>query len=235
MLFSTTKIVKHSMSVRFYSLFSANVVLTPENRDSCMKKFRDMLVKQGAKQVKRKAAVLIPIYVKGDEVSILYTLRATSLKTHRGQVSFPGGMADDSDESLQHTALRETEEELGIQHEDIELWGCGNPITRQDMTILPVVGCLKREMSLDNLALNTSEVEEVFTVTLQELCNPKLHGHTQFRGTYCAPIYFGGPHRIWGLTAVMTYMFLKALLPREAYKHQIKYIPDVQTILSKHL
>ncbi|GLV34618.1 uncharacterized protein CBL_09099 [Carabus blaptoides fortunei] len=231
MLVSTSTVVKHSMSVRFCSLYSANVVLTPDNRASCMRKFRDMLVKQDTAQVKRKAAVLIPIYVKAGKVSILYTLRATSLTKHRGQVSFPGGMADDSDESLQHTALRETEEELGIQQEDIELWGCGNPIVRQDTSVVPVVGCLRSDMSLDKLALNTREVEEVFTVSLQELCNPKLHRHTQFRGSYCAPTYLAGPHRIWGLTAVMTFMFLKALLPREAYKHKITYIPDVQ----KHL
>lgn len=63
------------------------------------------------------------------------------MKSHRGQVSFPGGMQDLNDKSLEKTALRETREELGLPEEDVVVWGCGNNIvTRGDTCVLPVIG-----------------------------------------------------------------------------------------------
>ncbi|KAJ8969082.1 hypothetical protein NQ317_016327 [Molorchus minor] len=145
----------------------------------------------------KKAAVLIPLCLVDDKVSLLYTLRAAHLKNHRGQVSFPGGMQDFEDKCLEDTALRETNEELGRIKEAIEI---------------------------DKLKINTREVEEVFTVPLEDLCNPSKIGYTQFRGTYSIPVFFGGQMRIWGLTAIITNMCLRSLLPHKAYSHPTPFL-----------
>lgn len=70
-----------------------------------------------------------------------------------------------------------------------------------------------------DLCLNPDEVAEAFTVPLAVLCDRQHFGHTQFRGGrkspgYSIPIYMGGAHRIWGITAVLTHLFLTALMPR---------------------
>ena len=101
----------------------------------------------------RKAAVLVPLCVVNGKVSLLYTLRAANLKTHRGQVSFPGGMQDVHDLTLASTALRETEEELGISQKDIEIWGPGSlVVTRHEMSVLPVAGLITCDVNAEELS-----------------------------------------------------------------------------------
>lgn len=171
----------------------------------------------------RNAAVLVPICLVDNEVSLVYTLRAADLKTHRGQVSFPGGMQDSGDSSLEQTALRETEEELGIQQAQIQIWGRGNPIiSGKSINITPVVGSINCSNILKDLHVNPAEVREVFSVPIQTLCNLELIRHTQFKGGYTIPVFTGGKRRIWGLTAILTHLFLKAFVPKEAYQYNIK-------------
>lgn len=223
-----------SIVKRLSSRYSAESLLISENRVNCVKKFQLMSIKQGKMETKRTAAVLIPLYVNGKTVSLLYTLRAAKLKKQGGQVSFPGGMKDPADQCAEDTALRETNEEMGISTKYIDVWGKGNPIIRQDMSITPVIGCIRPDFPLNKLKLNKSEVDDIFTVPIEKLCDPKLISHTQFRGTYSTPTYLAGPHRIWGLTAVMTFMFLKALLPANDYKHEVKYIPDIVQVIGRN-
>lgn len=233
MFFRPKLSVDSHKSVRFLNHFSPQVLFNGDTKKNCIKKLKSLLPKKTKKPVdlfetKRSAAVLIPLCIHNENVSLLYTLRAANLNTHRGQVSFPGGMRDQTDKSLEMTALRETYEELGIPPEEIEVWGSGNLIvTRQNMSILPVVGRLKSDLVMNNLVLNSSEVEEVFTVSIKDLCDSNYHAHTQFRNTYSTPVYLGGQHRIWGLTAIITHLFLKALLSEETYKHSVTYIPSV--------
>ena len=68
----------------------------------------------------KHAAVLIPLFFKEGEVHILFTKRTDKVETHKGQISFPGGMADETDDKLRETALRETWEEMGIESCDIQ-------------------------------------------------------------------------------------------------------------------
>lgn len=143
-------------------------------------------------------------------------------------------MLDTKDKSLEHAALRETHEELGISEENIEVLGSGNLIvTKTEMCVLPVVGRIKHDLDPTTLRVNHHEVDEVFAVSLEQLCNPKLLGYTQFRNTYSAPVFMGGSRRIWGLTAFITNAFLKCLLPIQAYNHKIRYVPSAKSSLLK--
>ncbi|XP_018320373.1 nucleoside diphosphate-linked moiety X motif 8 [Agrilus planipennis] len=237
-LFSKTGVATLHIFRRNVNLYAPEFIFSSDNVEKCMKKFRNMRpIRLQAQEPNRKAAVLIPICVVNGKVSLLYTLRAPHLKAHRGQVSYPGGMQDIKDKSLTETALRETEEELGIKQENIEIWGTGNVIvTRNDMVVLPVVGKIKGDLADSTLQINPHEVEEVFTVSLQDLCHPKHTAYTQFRSlyySYSMPVFLGGKRRIWGLTAVITNVFLRALLPLKAYNHKIHFNPPIKANGSK--
>lgn len=209
------------------SFYAPEYILNKENIKRTIAKFSSLKsIRTSPREPTKKAAVLIPLCIVDGKMSLLYTLRAANLKSHRGQVSFPGGMQDLTDSSLEETALRECHEELGVESADVEVWGCGNNIvTRADTSVTPIVGHISKELILDTLNINHSEVEEVFVVSVEDLCNPKSLGHTQFKGAYSTPVFTGGKRRIWGLTGVITHLFLKSLLPPKAYKHNIHYIP----------
>merc|ERR1719244_706683 len=180
-------------------------------------------------EVQKEASVLIPLVDLGGEPAILYTKRSIYLSSHRGQVSFPGGNKDPTDPNLVTTALRETEEELGIDRNNVDIWGQMPALAssmRGDYAATPVVGFVK-DFQLENRTLAENEVSEAFTVKLTTLCDPSLNGHTQFRVPgkpgYSLPVYHGAPHIIWGLTAIMTFQFLRALLPSKMYNHKIMF------------
>ena len=155
--------------------YSPEVLLSNENMQRTIAKFpTTQPIRLQPNEPARKAAVLVPLCVVNGKVSLLYTLRAANLKTHRGQVSFPGGMQDVHDLTLASTALRETEEELGISQKDIEIWGPGSlVVTRHEMSVLPVAGLITCDVNAEELPVNTDEVEEVFTVPIEVLCNKK--------------------------------------------------------------
>ncbi|CAH1116119.1 unnamed protein product [Phaedon cochleariae] len=223
-------ITKRCLGQRCFSFYTAENVFSEENMKRTMAKFASIKpVRIHTHQPAKKAAVLIPLCEVEEKVSLLYTLRASHLKSHRGQVSFPGGMQDVSDRSLEDTALRETKEELGIDPEQIEIWGSGNLIVTKGQTcVMPVIGRIKQDLRLEDLDINPMEVEEVFTIPLEDLCNPAYIGYTQFRNSWSLPVFMGGKRRIWGLTALMTNMCLSSLLPQKAYSHRIKHSQPVK-------
>lgn len=231
MFFISRVITQKSLGQRCSSLYSAENIFSDENIKRTIAKFTTMKpIRLHTRQPPKKAAVLIPLCEVDNKVSLLYTLRAAHLKSHRGQVSFPGGMQDVTDKSLEETALRETEEELGIGLDNIEIWGSGHFIvTRGETSVLPVMGRIKKQIVVEDLKINTSEVGEVFTVPLEDLCDPSKIGHTQFKGSYSVPVFLGGKRRIWGLTAMITNMCLRSLLPQKAYTHKITYIPPIKS------
>lgn len=226
MLLSSTNSIKHAMRKRGVTSFASNQILHAENAEKTMSKFRSSKpIRLRTVVPAKKAAVLIPICIVNEQVSLLYTLRASNLKAHRGQVSFPGGMQDMKDKNFEETALRETEEELGLDRKNVQIWGAGNLIvTGGDTCVMPVIGRIKGDLDLNDLHINPNEVEEVFIVPLQDLCNEKLMGYTQFKGAYSTPLFLGARRKIWGLTALMTHIFLRCLLPAKAYNHKIKFV-----------
>src|SRR6185437_10431599 len=130
------------------------------------------------------------------------------LTRHAGQVSFPGGRADDTDVSLVQTALRETHEETGIEPTFVTVAGFLDTYeTGSGYAILPVVGVLSEGFALRPGA---AEVERIFEVPLAFLLDAKNReqGHGQWQGhkrTYYTYHYAG--HRIWGATAAMVVNF----------------------------
>lgn len=90
---------------------------------------------------------------------------------------------------------------------------------------MPVIGSIKAFHEIP-LRPNKNEVEKVFTVELSRLVDQQLVRHTQFRSGrgYSTPVYIGGEERIWGMTAILTHLFLSALLPREVYNRKIPFI-----------
>lgn len=130
------------------------------------------------------------------------------------------------DASFVECALRETEEEIGLTRDNIEVWGEGQLFrTPNGPVIMPVIGFVDN-FKPDNLKLNPDEVEKVFTVPIKHLCSPQCKRHTQFRTNkgYSVPVFTCGEERIWGITAVITNLFLKSLVPPEIYKSDVKFL-----------
>lgn len=150
----------------------------------------------------KPAAVLLPITEHKGELSLLFTLRARHLKHHGGQVSFPGGKQEPEDRNLLATALRETEEEIGLTRDSIDVIGNlprFRTVSRYE--VLPFIGFIQQPM---HLKLDANEVELVFEVPLDFLLDQRNHYiHWVKRTNTQHPVYFMNWHGkvIWGATA----------------------------------
>lgn len=159
----------------------------------------------------RDAAVLIPL-VEREQWTVLLTKRTDHLNHHPGQVSFPGGRADTGDLSPLHTALRETEEEVGIASNLIDIAGIIEPyLTVTDFNVIPIVGFVD---STFKLSIDEFEVAEVFEVPLAILADPSLYVQKEIfwqgeNRQYWELMYNG--YQIWGATAAMLYAFANRL------------------------
>ncbi|XP_022199752.2 nucleoside diphosphate-linked moiety X motif 8 [Nilaparvata lugens] len=211
--------IHSSQIVRHKCTHTINVdeLLSDFNKQQCVERLQKLSVPNvTSKQPKIKAAVLVPLCIVDSQLSLLYTLRKSNLRKHRGQVSFPGGVQDKCDNHLIATALREAEEELNIPPNLVDVWGCGKPIIGTEFSVLPVLGFIGDVNKLD-IKPNPSEVELMFTLSLLHFCDSANCRYTRFRfknmGTYVMPVYLNRTCRIWGMTAAITHIMLSALLP----------------------
>jgi 8-oxo-dGTP pyrophosphatase MutT (NUDIX family) len=152
----------------------------------------------------RPAAVLVPIVLRDGGAELLLTVRNANLKSHPGQISFPGGRVDASDRDVGHTALREAEEELGIRPEHVQLLGSLTLFaTGTGYGVVPVVGLIPPDYPYQPAA---EEVAEVFHVPLSHVLDPRNHQacEREYQGERRRyfEIWFGD-YRIWGATAGM--------------------------------
>jgi 8-oxo-dGTP pyrophosphatase MutT (NUDIX family) len=150
------------------------------------------------------AAVLVPLVERGDGLRVLLTQRTAHLNAHAGQISFPGGRAEAHDTDPIATALRETEEEIGLRPEEIEIVGClDNYETGTGYIVVPVVGFVSPGFSLTIDEFEVAEVFEVPLAFLLERANRTVHERRvgDRRRRYYA--YDFETRFIWGATAGM--------------------------------
>lgn len=159
----------------------------------------------------REAAVLIPV-VGGSDPSVIFTVRTDTVRSHKGQISFPGGSKDRGDASLRHAALRETEEEIGLDPSTVEVLGELDtfPTFVSGYVVTPFVGWIADEPLLTP---NPSEVADVLEVPLEELREEiRLDPGFEHRGrTYPTEAWIWRDHIIWGVTARIVRQFLEVL------------------------
>ena len=117
---------------------------------------------------RRTSAVLIPVYKKDGEYHILFIKRTNTVKTHKGQISFPGGVRDKEDKTLQDTALRESVEEIGLRAEDVKVLGeLDDEIsTTSNFIVTPFVGLVPYPY---RFMLNKAEVDRLISVPIAAL------------------------------------------------------------------
>jgi 8-oxo-dGTP pyrophosphatase MutT (NUDIX family) len=150
------------------------------------------------------AAVLVPLVSRGREPSVLLTRRTAHLKAHAGQIAFPGGRRDPGDVDAVATALRETEEEVGIPPSRVRVIGrLARYVTRTGFAVTPVVGIVSPPIAPRP---EPGEVDEVFEVPLAFLVDRANHQrHSRdvagVRRSFYAMPY--GDYYIWGATAGM--------------------------------
>ncbi|MDO6459189.1 CoA pyrophosphatase [Granulosicoccaceae sp. 1_MG-2023] len=172
----------------------------------------------------RKAAVLAPLLKKQDQWHVLYIRRAEREgDRHSGQVAFPGGKVDPGDISLRHTALREANEEIGLESRDVDVIAeLPTYHTISNFTIYPVVGRIPWPV---DLTPEVCEVARIFTIPLDWLhdeanyylkthpLNPREPGRPHPASSRTAAVHYK-PYQgeiLWGATARMTLGLLKAL------------------------
>jgi len=158
-----------------------------------------------------QASVLIAIlnygkFIKSPEV--IYTQRSSHLSTHSGEVSFPGGKAEKDDSNLYGTALRESNEEMGLKSENVtELGKLDYLISRHKVEVNPFVASVDKPQTLEP----NEEIQDIFTVPLDFLLDPNNIERERIErqgNVWQVPTWNIKNQKIWGLTAMITVNFL---------------------------
>ncbi len=151
----------------------------------------------------REAAVLMPL-TRADNPEVILTLRSANLSTHGGEVAFPGGRRDPEDFDLVSTALRETQEEVGLEPNLVQVVGpLSDVMSRHGIKVTPYVGFIPEGVEYQ---ANAGEIESIFSVPLEFFANDPRHNthRIDYLGqTWYVPSYHFAGYKIWGLTAVM--------------------------------
>jgi 8-oxo-dGTP pyrophosphatase MutT (NUDIX family) len=158
----------------------------------------------------REAAVLMPVMKWENEYCFLLTLRTEEVQTHKGQISFPGGMREGT-EDLVKTALRETFEEVGIEEDRIEVLGRFHDyVSIHGFRVTPFAGFLHEPFSI---RAQVTEVAEVLKVPFSIFADPARLRIEKSPYPNESHVYFYsyGEHQIWGLTARIIKDFMDAL------------------------
>ena len=158
----------------------------------------------------KKAGVLILLKkdIGSNEFQILFTKRSSKLSTHSGEVSFPGGMWEEKDTSLFDTAMRESNEEIGLKKKNVmDLGRMNYLLSRHKVEVNPFVGYLESNQEF----IGNFEIDEIFDVPVSFLLNNNNILYKEFKRNdlrISMPSWVYNGNRIWGLTALITADFL---------------------------
>ncbi len=183
-----------------------------------VERLRELLLSQEAAAAMdapgtKDAAVLVPLYAAGDELVAVLTERRADLRRHAGEISFPGGRQDFPDEDLRVTALREAEEEIGLERGRVELAGALPPVGTfvTGYRIYPFVGLIPATTSW---TLQEAEVERLLELPLSELVRGYELKRLPRQGVPIrTPTYTVDGHVVWGATARIVQSLLRRLEP----------------------
>lgn len=182
---------------------------------------RDIKTYQYAQVPFRKAAVIIPIFFKNQEAHLLFTKRTDSVEHHKGQISFPGGMKDNSDKDLRETAIRETWEEMGIEGEDITILGrTDNFLTNTNFMVTPFVGHFPYPYPF---TVNEGEIASVLEVPIRDLINPTIFRIEKWKRNgilWDVHFYAYNGENIWGVTGFLLSNFLSIVFGLSRMKNK---------------
>ncbi|GGB89875.1 NUDIX hydrolase [Dyadobacter sediminis] len=161
----------------------------------------------------RKSAVLVLFYPHKDEIYFPLILRPAYDGVHSGQVAFPGGRYEPTDENLMRTALREAQEEIGLRLTDVKVLGILTElfIPASNFYVLPVIATMPYR---PDFYPDPREVEDIFEIKLEEISDVNIIGSSdiQIRGEQVhAPHYMVQGYKIWGATAMMISELLTVL------------------------
>ncbi len=180
-----------------------------------MEEVRGRLERRAARELPdetdlKRAAVLLPLFVREGNLWILLTRRTETVEHHRGQISFPGGAEEKDDRSLLETALRESEEEIGLKREDAIPLGALSPmVTVTDFYVEPFVAAIPQPYIFRP---QEAEIAEIIEAPLPALADPAILEKKPFPGRPDPVLFYHyGRHTIWGATARMLAELLEAL------------------------
>jgi 8-oxo-dGTP pyrophosphatase MutT (NUDIX family) len=158
----------------------------------------------------KRAAVLLPLFVRQGMLWILLTRRTETVEHHRGQISFPGGAEEPDDRSLFETALRESEEEIGLKRQDAIPLGSLSPMkTVTNFYVEPFVAAIPQPYVFRP---QETEIAEIIEAPLPALADPAILEVKPYQGRPEPVLFYHyGRHTIWGATARMLAELLEAL------------------------
>lgn len=165
----------------------------------------------------RKSAVMILLFHENEELKVVFIRRSLYVGIHSGQIAFPGGRYEDTDPSIEYTAFREIEEEIGIHKDQIELLGQLSDIyvPPSNFLISIFVGYLAQKPTYKP---DEREVAEVLEISFDELCMPTALGQKSFyvpsaNQSFEAPCYQTTQCDIWGASAMVLSELIDMLQP----------------------
>jgi len=172
------------------------------------------------------AAVLAAFTRGGSEPELILTRRSSQMRSHAGEVAFPGGKIEQGDQSLIVTALRESEEEIGLKSHHVELIGQIDAMhSRQGVKVQPIIGLVDADLDLRPCSV---ELDAVFKVPVSVFYDPKAlitHSFEMNDNRVEMPAFKFREFTIWGLTAAMIVNILNQVNDEKIEQPQIRFKP----------
>jgi len=196
-----------------------------------IRKYLHRMPRQLPRYAEKRASVMLPLCNAQGVASVLFQYRSATVRSHKSQVCFPGGIVDNKkDANIVETCLREMKEEMGIDGvKDV----CG--VLRCDwgtiaklvgVSVTPVVGWMGDIEDYDFSNMNPDEVQAAFTIPVEDLLQKENWIVDEVDGVPSLE-FAGGPHRIWGLTAFLLHRFLQDVLKR----YRVYFVNEVDQLL----